>query len=254
MGHSIGLIHLVRACNGLDPLRRFVAAYRTTTGRTPYELVFLCKGNGAVEQVREVAADLTPTIKTVPDRGFDIGSYVRVARVLDHQILCFTNSWARPRVPRWLDFLVAAVRDRTIGIAGATGSLEAVPPHTRFPNPHLRSNAFAIRRDLFLQLHLPEPQDKLNAILLEAGPRGITKQVVDRGLRAVVVSAGGSCHEIAQSRRAGVYRSHNQCNLIVADNITDLYDRSPPAYRADLEQWAWGSAGASYERKDIRPL
>ena len=244
MAHSIGLIHLVRACNGLDPLRRFVTAYRTTTGHTPYELIFLCKGNGAVEQVRKVAADLTPTIKTVPDRGFDIGSYVRVASVLDHQILCFTNSWAQPRVPCWLDFLVSAVRDPSIGIAGATGSLEAVPRHTRFPNPHLRSNAFAIRRDLFLQLHLPEPRDKLSAILLEAGPRGITRQVIDRGLRAVVVSNGGFCHEIAQSRKAGVYRSHNQCNLIVADNITDLYDRASAAYRADLETGAWGSSGS----------
>ena len=240
--HQIGLVHLVRAANGVDALKGFLNAYRTTTGSKPYELIFLCKGSGAVEQAKAAGSDLLPKIHVLPDSGFDIGSYVRIARILQHPVLCFVNSWARPRMVGWLDWLVQAAMNPSVGIAGATGSLEGVPPHTRFPNPHVRTNAFAIRRNLFLELSLPEPQTKTDAILLEAGPNSITKQILARRLRAVVVSKGGSAHELTASRGAGVYRSHHQCNLIVSDNVTDLYKRSSRRHRAQMEAAAWGSS------------
>ena len=239
--HQIGLIHLVRAANGVGALQGFLNAYRTTTGSRPYELIFLCKGSGAVEQAKAVASDLVPQIHVLPDVGYDIGSYVRIARILRHSVLCFVNSWARPRMVGWLDWLVQAAMIPSVGIAGATGSLEGVPPHARFPNPHVRTNAFAIRRNLFLELSLPEPQNKREAILLEAGPNSITRQIMSRGLRPVVVSKGGSVHELTASRAAGVYRSHSQCNLIVSDNVTDMYQRSGAASRAQWESMAWGS-------------
>lgn len=237
----IGLVHLVRAANGIDALQRFVGAYRGAGGNPPHDLIFLCKGNGSVEQVKSAAAGLAYQIHVLPDQGFDMGSYVRISRIVPQKILCFVNSWAKPRMPGWLDWLAGAAAEASVGIAGATGSLEGVPHHTGFPNPHVRTNAFAIRRELFLQLQLPEPQNKINAILLEAGPNGITKQIMNRSLRAVVVSKGGSRHELTNSRVAGCYRCHNQCNLIVSDNVTDMYDRSTGSMRSQLETSAWGS-------------
>ena len=237
----VGLVHLVRAANGVDALRRFCDAYRVTIGQRAHELIFLCKGDGAVEQAAEVATDLTPRIHVVPDVGFDLGSYARLVPTLDHEILCFAHSWSRPQVSGWLDVLIDPLEDPRVGIVGATGSFEAVPSYTTFPNPHIRTNAFALRRELFLELALPEPTNKYEAVLLEAGLNGITHQILSRGLRALVVGQDRTPRDVIDARSARVYRSGGQRNLLVADNMTDLYERSDPTFRAYMETLAWGS-------------
>ena len=246
-GPSTALVHLVRSVNGPDALRRFCDAYRLTKNDLDHDLVFLCKGDGATDQVKEIASDLRSTIHVCTDDGFDIGAYVRLAPLLSHEILCFTNSWARPRVSCWLDILVAPFDDPAVGIVGATASFEAVPPYTSFPNPHIRSNSFALRREIFLDLVLPQPENKISAVLLEAGPNGITHQIMSRGLRAIVVGQDRVHHDLIDSRRARVYRFGDQQNLLVSDNVTDLYDRGDPAYRRFLETLAWGESSEASE-------
>ena len=238
------VVHLARAVNGPSAIKQFLNAYRSTrvSDRNDIDLIILCKGENAQEQVRELlVTEGEARLIVVPDRGFDIGSYRLAATQLEHDLLCFVNSWARPLATDWSHRLFRVFTDPRIGLAGVTSSFEATSyPPGPFPNPHIRSTGFAMRRELFLDLDLPEPIDKASAILLEAGPTGLTRQVLQRGLLAVVVGADGKIWDVECGRNSGTYKSKRQQNLLVADNRTDIYLAHTPHNQAIEEMNAWG--------------
>lgn len=239
---SVTLVHLVRKANGPEPLRAFLEAYRATTSPLDHGLVLACKGfEDRVDLARHESlwSGLEPRILMLPDTGFDLGSYRRAAEEIRTSYVCFVNSFSRPLVTGWLPLLHAAARTEGVGIAGATGSLEGIPG-CPFPNPHIRTNAFCMKRELFLELTQGDTSTKEAVCLLEAGPSSITRQVMDRGLRAVVADSLGSTYDIEQSRHLGTFRWGEQRNLLVADNRTDDYQTADAERRAWLQRLAWG--------------
>ena len=244
---TVAVVHLVRAANGPEPLERFLEAYEAHDREEDvgplvfvHWLIFACKGfptdRAALERIGGHDA------LYFPDVGYDIGTYRRCAERAKHDVLVFVNSFSRPLVDDWLGIMVRALDDQDIGLVGCTGSWEGIEG-SPFPNPHVRTNAFAMRRDLFLSLDLPEPQTKRDASLLEAGPSSITRQVLARDLRAVVVNADGSIYDV---RLPGLhfsrtFRYGGQTRLLVADNRTDDYaDRHTLAELRHLEEITWG--------------
>lgn len=246
---DVSLVHLVRRQNGPEALAQFLAAHAAHPCGGDYELVLACKGFDDAEDLlrwKQRWADIEPRprLLRMPDRGFDIGTYRSVATVLKSEFVCFTNSWSRPLVDGWLALMLRAIRQPGVGIVGATGSLEAVklPRWPDFPNAHIRSNAFMMRRNLFLELDIPEPRQKFDANELEAGTNSITRQVVDKlGLSAVIACADGRIVDVANAQSAGTFRVGEQEQLLVADNRTDDYANAPRERREHLQRIAWGA-------------
>lgn len=236
---TVAVVHLVRKANGPETADRFVDAYEATTSETPHTLVMACKGfdDPGLDGLGAQGA----IFLVFPDIGFDIGTYRRCAKRIGHDILVFCNSFSRPLVDGWIGKLTEPL-EAGIGLVGCTGSHEGIEG-SPFPNPHVRTNAFAMRRDLFLSLDLPEPQTKRDASLLEAGPNSITRQVFARGLRAVVVNADGSTYDVERPglHFSRTFRYGGQTRLLVADNRTDDYaDRHTLAELRHLEEITWG--------------
>lgn len=264
---TTAVVHLVRAVNGPDPVRRFIGAYRRYEPRFAHSLVLALKGFGAsnAAEVRGLWHGLNADEISVPDRGFDLGTYGEVASVLDHEIVCFLNSFSRPIAPAWLEKLVDAVTSGA-GVAAATGSWESHATNAAriegrasrwrrrghvsremydfpsFPNPHVRTNAFAMRRALFVSLRRPAIQNKADAYQLESGADGISAQLRARGLPVVVVGADGHSYEAAEWPTCRTFRSGRQENLLVADNATDAYQHASGITRRRLRKAAWGDA------------
>ncbi len=113
-----------------------------------------------------------------------------------------------------------------------------------FPNPHLRSNAFLIRRTLFLEFARTSslPRAKGDAFALESGHASLTRFLSKRGLSTVVVGADGRSYKPADWIESGTFRVPDQPNLIVEDNQTRAYDRFSVHKRRLLERTAWGRA------------
>ncbi len=239
MVSDVAVIHLVREANGPAPVQAFLSAYEHTT---KHPLTLACKGfrDGDINADGSLLAE---RVIMLPDVGFDIGSYRRAALEVDAEYVCFLNSFARPVVNGWLDMLLYVAQMPETGIAGATGSWEGVEG-APFPNPHIRSNAFVMRRDLFLSLDLPEPQTKMDACMLEAGPRSITRQVLDLGLAAEIVNGNSERWDITGPApwESRTFRWGGQEQLLVADNRTDAYTQAPADERAYLERLAWGES------------
>lgn len=130
--------------------------------------------------------------------------------------------WAR-RARRWLPHVVRTKRQ-----------------FRPFPNPHIRTNAFMIERDLFLTLDAGPLATKRDAYRFEHGRRSMTAQVTSLGLAALVVGRDGAAYLSDGWMASRTYRSGDQENLLVADNQTRAYADGDAATRRDLTWLAWG--------------
>ena len=243
------VVYLVWPPLGLGPLERFAASYREHPAGTVHRLVVALKGlpDGEVAaRSRELAHELDAEHLLLPPVGLDLDTYHAVAAQLAGDCLCLFNSSSAILADGWLRSLTDALSGPSVGLVGATGSYEsplsAAPRPLRpllqrryaaFPNPHIRTNAFMLGRDLLLDLDWPRAGRKHRARELESGSRSITRQVLGRGLRALVVDRHARCHEPEQWPTSLTFRRGDQENLLVADNRTRQYDEADPARRAN---------------------
>ncbi|HXR28586.1 MAG TPA: hypothetical protein VN772_03330 [Solirubrobacteraceae bacterium] len=262
----IGLVHLVWAPLGPEPLRRFLHSHRANPPGAEHELVIVLNGAPHAGPARErLLAELDRVehrLIVLARPLLDLAAYAEAAGMLGHERVCLMNSYSVVRVEGWLGMLSAAHAQGDVGIAGATGSWEsqaewvrgaarwwplqllrlggARRDYPRFPNPHIRTTAFMLDRALLLQLGLEGAVDKRAAYLLESGRRSITRLVLERDLRAVVVGRDGRAHDVPDWPAAGTYRSGGQQNLLVADNRTRDWELASPRLKHRLSRDAWG--------------
>jgi hypothetical protein len=116
-----------------------------------------------------------------------------------------------------------------------------------FPNAHIRSNAFMLARESMLRLRVPPIREKLGAERFESGRSSMTRQVVARGLKALVVGSDGVAYSEDHWPDSATFRSGDQRNLLVEDNRTRQYADADHTMRQTLAGMAWG-AGANADR------
>ena len=213
-------------------------------------------------------ADLAHDELVLPHPVQDIPAYFAAAESATEARVCFLNSYSQPLDPAWLRKLSTGLDQPRMGAVGATGSAESLFTYYRdkwhgtragllgrarhlaallywrrrfaaFPNLHLRTNAFLIGRQRFLQLRRPVP-DKNSAERFESGRRSLTACLRAQGLEVGVVGRDGVCYPPARWSQSRTFRSGAQENLLVADNRTLQYGRADAAGRAALTQGAWG--------------
>jgi hypothetical protein len=255
------LVHLAWAPLGPEPLRRFMASYREHPAGCEHRLLVLMKGfSAAVDRGpwRETLSAVAHEELDAPSGTLDLGTYRWVIESAgDAGRFCFTNSNSIVQCDDWLGMLDRALCEEGVGIVGAAGSHESAysaapfwlkrrrrrdfPP---FPNIHLRSNGFALARELARSLDWPPPVSKLDAWRLESGNRSITRQVLERGLQALVVGRDGVGYPPDRWAASATFRSGGQRNLLLADNRTRQWEESRPARKQQFTLMTWGTAEA----------
>jgi hypothetical protein len=258
---EICVVHLVWAPLGAEMLERFAASYRRVPAGLDHELAILFNGFGE-------PADAEPWMRGIddvphrpiftPEAMLDLAAYEHAARQLDARMLVFLNSYSRPLERGWLARLAEPLRDPGVGLVGASGSYEsmlsAAPWFMRllkrrsfdpFPNPHVRTNAFVLSRDLMLDLDWSGARTKAGSWRLESGKASVTRQVQARGYEAVVAGRDGRTYAWPEWRESATFRAGAQANLLVADNRTDQYASADPAKQRWLEELAWGPGGGA---------
>jgi hypothetical protein len=122
---------------------------------------------------------------------------------------------------------------------GRNAFLEGFP---RFPNPHVRSNGFILRREDFLRFNV-QPTKK-STYGFESGPNGLSQTLAREGKRLVMVDRNGRCFDQDEWPHAHCFRSGNQENLLMADNQTRSYDRLSQPERNTHLMMSWGDTVA----------
>jgi hypothetical protein len=110
-----------------------------------------------------------------------------------------------------------------------------------FPNHHIRTNAFMASRETLLRVRVRPLLFKLAAFQLESGRDGITRQITDMGLRALVIDRHGRAFDKDSWHASNTFRQSQQEDVLVEDNQTQAYSRADHEQRARLSRAAWGA-------------
>jgi hypothetical protein len=261
----IGVVHLLWAPLGPEPLREFLRSYHSHAAGAQHELVIAFNAPPGDLSRETLLAELGATahrLIVLKQPMLDLAAYREVALGLEHERLCFLNSYSVIQADGWLGAMSRAFDGPGVGLVGATGSWEsqaewgrgraifwplqlmtlrgARRDYPRFPNPHVRTTAFMAARAAVLEMGLDGALDKHSAYLLESGHMSITRQIQERGWRPVVVGRDGLVYDVEDWPRSRTYRSGGQDNLLVADNRTRDWGQAAPRLRRRLTRDAWG--------------
>jgi hypothetical protein len=116
-----------------------------------------------------------------------------------------------------------------------------------YPNPHVRTNGFLIRRDLMISLKRPKFRNKFECHKFECGRQSMTRQLLKKGLEPLVVGRDGRAYGMEEWYESRTYRSGDQSNLLFSDNHTRHYAEADPEERRNVAGFAWGEKFASAE-------
>lgn len=251
-GGNIAVFYLARGRDAdfARSVERFAASYAGHEAGVAHRLCVVFKGfdtAAAQDQARRALSALPHAEIAVADAGFDLGAYAAAARQADAARLCFLNTGSEVLCHDWLAKLSVAHDQDGAGLVGATGSFESLqgdaPPFDTFgafPNPHLRSNAFMVARDLFLDLTKGAVfGDKADAYLFESGPQSMTRRVLERGRQVLVVGRNGRFYPPRWWPLSDTFRQGTQHNLLVGDNQTRAFDalKWPEKRQVSLQTW-----------------
>lgn len=269
---SIGVVHLVRQSNGLEPLREFLQSYAKHRAGEPHDLLIVFKGFGTKARGPwdDLLAPFPHQVLEVDDAGLDLGAYFRAVHSFGHDYLLFLNSYSRILCDDWLTKLHEHGRRPGVGAVGAAGSWESMyttwlddnrtagfwktlrpkfkartrqmyewfPP---LPNHHLRTNAFMAPRELLASLTVPALLTKEDTHRFESGRKGLSSQIRERGRELLVVGRDGRAYAGPEWPRSCTFRAGDQCNLLIADNQTEAYLKADDVRRRRLAMLAWGA-------------
>jgi hypothetical protein len=197
-----------------------------------------------------------------------MGSYESLAstvQLLESAIYtACTSSDKHYRLAQYFDFLLPRFRpdwygtgqndklsyrctdfDRQQSLRGTALIWEGAPEmdlslFSSFPNPHIRSNAFLIRRALLLSNHLAPIRTKVDANLFESGTHGLTAQICRSGRVALVVGRDGRGYDLSNWPRSNTFRLANQQNLWIEDNHTRAFASMSKHARLVHQRMTWG--------------
>jgi hypothetical protein len=242
---------------GMDALSEFLRSLEDHPAGEPHRLLALVNG---LDREQEPASSVPVPVEGpahevlwLEENRIDLAVYRDVAEGIGEPYVCFMNSYCRPLADGWLRTMAAHARREDVGIVGTTGSYESFYSAARwplrlrhrggfppFPNPHVRTNGFMLRRSLMRELDWGPVRRKRDAWRLESGYGSVTRQVHARGLRAVVVGRDGNAYDSDRWYESRTFRSGEQENLLVEDNRTRQFAEADPKTRQMLAERAWG--------------
>jgi hypothetical protein len=123
-----------------------------------------------------------------------------------------------------------------------------------FPAPHVRTATVMIPHAVLRDARLLVVRNKMDSYALESGPLSLTRQVLDMGLRAVVVDSDGATYEPDEWHRSGTLWQGQQERLLVLDNRTSSYERGDMRRRQVLAALAWGHGADPQPPPETQPV
>lgn len=256
----IGVFYLARGADA-DALSKF-QAFRDSYLRWPagaeHRLHVIFKGfsdSTQLEEARGVFVDLPRREIYLTDEWLDLGAYFQAAGRVAHEKLCFLNTASRICGANWLAKLAVNLTE-DVGVVSCSGNYEA-PQHAGrrnvpFPNPHLRTTGFMMRRAQFLELQPPGGvADKMDAYMLEHGFDSITRRMASKGLKTLLVGKNGRGYAPAHWAKSEIFRLGGQANLLIADNQTSNFEKAGPDEKRMLFHLSWGNFASRRIEEDL---
>jgi len=230
---TIAVAYLARGADkdSLLSFERFLRSYIHNLSGVPHSLYVIFKGfenDVDLEKARALFSSVTFTPVFLDDVSLDIGAYIEWANMIEEDLICVFNTASEILAPDWLLKLTVNLLLPNVGLVGATASYESLNDYNSafkaFPNIHIRSTAFMIDRSLFCNITQGfEVSTKIDAFHFESGPESLTRQVLAKGKKILLVGRNGRGYSPAFWPVSETFRQGIQNNLLIADNQTRNY-------------------------------
>lgn len=110
------------------------------------------------------------------------------------------------------------------------------------PNYHVRTNAFMIKRSLYIEFikKYGIPKSKLDCYCLESAYKSLTKFVLNKKMQVGVLGKDGKVYPPEEWKNSKTYTSSDLSNVIIKDKYYDFYVSKNYIDRKIRETFVWG--------------
>ncbi|MEP7278420.1 MAG: hypothetical protein ABI813_07250 [Bacteroidota bacterium] len=278
---TITVIHLIWIPYGVSLFKRFIDSYLGCSAGNEHVLLLVFNGvNNPSDtmEYHEYMKAFNISYTSVEFReGQDLECYFKASERSPSSYIILLNSFSVILGRDWLRKFIDQFSDPAIGVVGATASYQSYyssvyqkhPTNWEgargflynfrkyklfikaffywrilfkpFPNPHLRTNAFMVRRESFLEMKKRPVNTKFKAYQFENGRNSLTNFYLAKGLKVLVVDKYGKTFEPTEWKSSKTFWTDNQENLLVSDNQTTLYADASATEKKEMTRLAWGT-------------
>ena len=132
---ATALVYLARGVDGgLASASAFFDSYRCHPAGLPHQLYVIAKAwpdRAAYQELMKLSADAGGKVIDLPDDGFDLTAYYRLACDLREERICFLNTFSVITTDNWLKQLTDALALSGVGLVGCFGSYGTLRPRLK---------------------------------------------------------------------------------------------------------------------------
>jgi len=278
--NDVSVIYITYVPYGTLPLNEFIQSYKKYPASHQHSLVIVFKGMSDKSEVTEFTEILEKEnilyhALNYFEQGLDVSTYFWAAKSLSNEYIFFLNSRSVIRNVNWLAHFINNMNP-AVGMISATGSFQSYYSSVfqkhkagwesqkgfvynfrkyklflkaffywrflfkSFPNPHLRTNGFIVRRGEFLKMYPGPLITKFSAYLFENGKNSLSNKYIKDGKETLVVDKHGKTFNQNEWKGSNTFWINEQENLLIADNQTAHYEAASPEERKAMTKLAWG--------------
>lgn len=257
---NVAVIYIFRGAdtNNVKYLNDFQKSIKNYRSGIEFQLIVAIKGCSIEQEniVKKTLSFLDPIFFHCIDHNFDIGTYQEIVKEFKYENFIMMNSSSRPLADNWILEMLKAVNVQNTGLVGTMGSYESLAVKNlhgtisnkdnfnAFPNPHVRTTGFIIKRDVFngVTKNIKNFRNKMDAYKFESGKKNLTRKILELGLKVSIINSEFKLFEINDWERSKTFRQFNQEKLLIMDKISSSYEKMSDNLKFIKTIQTWGDS------------
>lgn len=240
----------------ISTVEKFLDTYNNRPAGMEHNLFVIAKNwtdKALYEDLSELIKRNNTQIIDLPDDGLDFGAYIRAARLLKNEYVLFLGSSMEILSDNWLAKLYKPFElDSKIQLVGPMGSW-AKGLTEKFPNPHIRTTSFLIKRELFLSYTLTQkfPKIKDDTWKMEHGTNSLSSYIASKGYKFVIVDSDGKIIQPEDWPESHTYFCMGESKLLMGDKWCRHYSTLDELHQLKTAMVEWGKNVEKYPKNFV---
>lgn len=239
----------------IKALEHFLASYRKHNAGLKHDFVILVKESEEkilLKKAYRLAKAHNARIIEVPADGFDLGTYIRACKVLTSEYVMFLVASTQIVADNWLaKFASAFENNPNLQLAGPMGSWGYAVKVKRYPNYHIRTTHFMLKREMYLEYAstVKFPVTKEDTWEMENGDNSLSKFILKKGFDIGVVDIDGNLIMPEDWAYSKTFKNPLGQKYLLSDKHLKEYENANVDLKRYLEKCSWGQSLASTKTK-----
>lgn len=266
LNEKIIVIYLSSKYSKVSDLKKFLKSYKKFKAGSKHKLVVCFKQLSKKELNKRISLlkRIDYFIDPIDVNDHEWGSFKRISQIYSKNYIFFMNDYSYPITSNWLKYFDKFKKKKMI--IGCTASKSSNFDNSfyrsyednyfkaifkiiyffftipRYPNPHLRINAFLIKSKDYLEfIENKKISLKIQSLALESGYNGFTNFFRKKGYKIKILNRFGKLFDLDNGFLSKTFASYNQEGLIISDKQTRSYDKLNLYKKLKKTKQTWGN-------------